>query len=309
MSATSPRAAVLDVGCFSAHLLVVERCPSRRVSSHKVRLRLDEAVDATGRITDRGIDEISAGVAAAGRHLWTTPSAAFLPFATSSVRDALNAGEVVDAVASRTGVTLTFFSATTEAELAYRAARRWAGPDGPLTVLDVGGGTVEIAHGDGPRPIFARSLPFGARTLARAGLADDPTKNLTELRSVLRQRIEQAVPPEIRRELTRAPATGCSTVFNSLAKLTGARPVRIADVTNWIPRLAPMPPHERARLPGISRHRAHQTLAGAILAEALMAATNHDVVDISPWSTREGVLIHLLEHHHDRPGRTAAGSS
>ncbi len=49
----SHRAAVLDVGCFSAHLLVVERSLSRQVSSHKTRLRLDEAIDASGRITDR----------------------------------------------------------------------------------------------------------------------------------------------------------------------------------------------------------------------------------------------------------------
>lgn len=288
----SHRAAVLDVGCFSAHLLVVERSLSRRVSAHKTRLRLDEAIDASGRITDRGIDDICAAVAAAGRQLWTAPDADFVPFATSSVRDAVNAKEVVDAVASRTGLTLTFFSGTDEAHLAYLAARRWLGTEGPLTLLDIGGGTIEIAHGAGPRPSFACSLPFGARNLTTGALA----KNLTQVRTLLQQRIENAVPAEIRHDLAQAPAVGCSKVFQSLATLTGTRPLRAHDVAAWIPRLAAMSPRKRARLRGISRHRARQALAGAVIAEALMTTTGHDTIDISPWSTREGVLIRLLEH-------------
>jgi exopolyphosphatase / guanosine-5'-triphosphate,3'-diphosphate pyrophosphatase len=295
MGRSSRRAAVLDIGCFSAHLLVVERSPSRRVSSHKTRLRLDRAIDATGGISGRGVDEIAAAVATAARRLWTTPGVPFLPFATSSIRDATNAREVVAAVAARTGLILTFFSGTTEAEFAYRAARRWARPDGPLTMLDVGGGTLEIAHGHGPRPSFTRSLPLGARTLSRDGLVE----NLAQVRSLLPQRIADVLPPEVRRELTQAPAIGCSKVFESLAKLTGARRLHAEDIAAWIPRLAAMPARRRARLPGISRHRAHQALAGAVAAEALMTATCHEVIDISPWSTREGVLIDMLEQDHD----------
>jgi exopolyphosphatase/guanosine-5'-triphosphate,3'-diphosphate pyrophosphatase len=291
---TSQRAAVLDVGCFSAHLLVVEQSPSRRVSSHKTRLRLDKSIDASGRITSRGIDDICAAVAVAGRHLWRAPDADFVPFATSSVRDAVNAQEVVDAVASRTGLTLTFFSGTDEADLAYLAARRWLDTDGPLTLLDIGGGTIEIAHGAGPRPSFACSLPFGARSLTTAALA----KNLTEVTTLLRRRIENAIPAHVRHDLAQAPAVGCSKVFQSLAKLTGTRPLRAHDVSAWVPRLAAMSPRRRARLPGISRHRARQALAGAVIAEALMTTTGHDTIDISPWSTREGVLLHLLERGH-----------
>ncbi|MFD1051912.1 exopolyphosphatase, partial [Kibdelosporangium lantanae] len=51
----------------------------------------------------------------------------------------------------------------------------------------------------------------------------------------------------------------------------------------------------RAQLPGISAHRAPQSLAGAVLAETLMRVTGHDVVDISPWSTKEGMLLTLLD--------------
>ncbi|MFL6125966.1 Ppx/GppA phosphatase family protein [Actinophytocola sp.] len=291
--ADGSRAAVLDVGCFSAHLLVVERCPSQRIASYKVRLRLDQVIDQSGRITTDGIELISDAVRTVERRLRTVRASTFLPFATSSVRDAANAAEVVDTVARRTGVTLRFLSGRAEADLAYRAVRHWCRPTGPLAVLDVGGGTVEIALGDGPRPEFACSLPLGARTLTRAGLTDE--RNLAEARALLHRRIEEAIPPEVATRLARARTAGCSKVFESLAKLTGTNPLRVEEVSAWVPRLAALPPHRRAELPGISPHRAGQALAGAVIAETLMRVTGHAAIDICPWSTREGVLLSLLE--------------
>lgn len=289
----SGRVAVLDVGCFSAHLLVVERSPARPVVSHKVPLRLDRAIDAQGRITARGIEHIVAAVRATERRLRNARARNFLPFATSSVRDAANAGKVVDIVAKRTGITLRFLSGDQEADLAYRAARHFHGPDGALTVLDVGGGTVEIAYGSACEPEFTCSLPLGARTLTRGGLTG--TSRLKSTKEWLREEIRTAIPPDVRRAMADAPATGCSKVFQSLARVTGSNHLRAKDISAWIPKLAALSPRRRADLPGVSAHRAQQVFAGAVVAEALMTATGHSVVDICPWSTREGVLLGLLE--------------
>lgn len=284
---------MLDVGCFSAHLLVVECTPARQVVSHKVRLRLDRAIDVDGRITARGIDHIVAAVRATEKRLRHVRTRRFLPFATSSVRDAANAAKVVDIVAKRTGVNLRFLSGTQEARLAYQAAREFHGPAGALTVLDVGGGTIEMAYGHDGEPAFTCSLPLGARTLTRAGFAD--MADAADAKAWLRERIREAIPPELRQAMAEAPATGCSKVFQSLAKVTGGNTLRADDISKWIPRLAGMSPARRAELPGISRHRAHQVFAGAVVAEALITATGHEAVDICPWSTREGVLLGLLE--------------
>jgi exopolyphosphatase/guanosine-5'-triphosphate,3'-diphosphate pyrophosphatase len=298
----SGRVAVLDVGCFSAHLLVVERSPNRPVVSHKVRLRLDRVIDTNGRITKRGIEHIVDAVRTAERQLRRVRAGKFLPFATSSVRDATNAAAVVDIVARRTGVTLRFLSGKQEARLAYQAARHWHGPAGALTVLDVGGGTIEMAYGHQDRPTFTCSLPLGARTLTRARLTD--TAHLRKTRARLHREIRAAIPPDLRRGMATAQATGCSKVFQSLAKVAGARRLRADDLAAWIPRLAALSPRRRAELPGISAHRAQQVFAGAVVAEALMTATGHDVIDICPWSTREGVLLGLLDlgQNSERPG-------
>jgi exopolyphosphatase/guanosine-5'-triphosphate,3'-diphosphate pyrophosphatase len=289
----SGRVAVLDVGCFSAHLLVVERTPARQVVSHKVRLRLDRAIDLHGRITARGIEHIVNAVHATERRLRDVRTRQFLPFATSSVRDAANADKVVDIVAKRTGVALRFLSGEQEADLAYRAARHFYGPSGALTVLDVGGGTVEIAYGSANRPAFTCSLPLGARTLTRAGLTD--TTDLADAKAWLHNNIRDAIPPDIREAMADGTAAGCSKVFESLGKVTGGDNLHAGDIATWIPRLAEMSPRHRADLPGISPHRAQQVFAGAVVAEALMTATGHTVVDICPWSTREGLLLGLLK--------------
>lgn len=284
-----PRAAVLDVGCFSAHLVVVEGSLTRPIASHKVRLRLDRALDDGNRISADGINRIADAVAEVQQRLRQVRVPAFLPFATSSVRDAANAEQVVTRVAKRTGLELRLLSGEREARMSYTAARSWFGSTGPLAVLDIGGGTVELAVGDAGKPAFARSLPFGARTLTRAGLG------LAELRAVLPDRITAALPPEALAEFAAGRAVGCSKVFQQLATMTGS-PSRLhaAALAEWIPRLADLTPRKRARLPGISRHRARQSLAGAVVAEALLRVTGHDVIDISPWSTKEGLLLNLL---------------
>jgi exopolyphosphatase/guanosine-5'-triphosphate,3'-diphosphate pyrophosphatase len=153
----------------------------------------------------------------------------------------------------------------------------------------VGGGTVELAVGDAKKPQYATSLPLGARTLTRSGVA------LSDMRSALPGRIATALPADVLAEFAAGRAVGCSKVFQQLAVLAGEPDqLRVKDLSKWIPRLAAMSPRERAKLPGISRHRARQSLAGAVVAEALMRVTGHDVIDICPWSTKEGVLIDLL---------------
>lgn len=293
--------AVLDVGCFSANLIVVDGSPARPVLRHKVRLRLDRAIDRAGRIDADGVNRITEAVAEVRRRMSTAPQAEFLPFATSSVRDAANADEIVTTVAERTGVRLRFLSGKKEARLAYLAARRWFDAEGPLAVLDVGGGTVEIALGAGDRPDFARCLPLGARTLTRAGLTD--ATGIPEMRDRLIDRISTAIPADVMTELRRTPAVGCSKVFQQLTMLTrAAKPdtLRADELAAWIPRIAATPVRQRATLRGISPHRAPQALAGAVVAEALMTATGHQKITICPWSTTEGALLHLLNRQRHR---------
>jgi exopolyphosphatase/guanosine-5'-triphosphate,3'-diphosphate pyrophosphatase len=52
---------------------------------------------------------------------------------------------------------------------------------------------------------------------------------------------------------------------------------------------------ERASLPGISASRAHQLVAGGIVAEAAMDLLGIDSLEICPWALREGVILERLD--------------
>ena len=94
-----------------------------------------------------------------------------LPFATSAVREATNGEQVLARVARETGVALQVLSGEDEARLTFLAVRRWFGwSAGRLLVLDIGGGSLEIASGMDEDPDAAVSLPLGAGRLT-AGLA------------------------------------------------------------------------------------------------------------------------------------------
>ncbi|MFF0144788.1 exopolyphosphatase [Amycolatopsis sulphurea] len=299
-----PVVGVLDVGSFSARLVVLEPggSPLDPVLTHQTRLRLDRSLDEEGRLSSCGIAAISAAVAGGMAVAKDHGVPEVFPLATSSVRDAANAREVVGRVACDTGVELRFLSGRREAELTYVAARRWFGAAaGPLLALDIGGGTVELSAGAGGQATFARSLPLGARSVTRDWLPAEPPvrgKQVRALREHVLAQVTEALG-DAKAELAEHRVVGCSKVLRQLARLAGDRAGKdrellLDDLRAWIPRLAAMPSALRAQLPGISRQRAQQALGGAVVAEALLTVSG-GAVAICPWSTRDGLLLTLLD--------------
>ncbi|MFD5522191.1 Ppx/GppA phosphatase family protein [Streptomyces sp. NPDC127066] len=301
------QAGVLDVGCHSALLTVARRragVAMEEVLSRKVRLQLHETLDATGRLGKSGVRSVQRAVAETlAENRGALPEV--YAFATSVIRDAPNRDEVLAQVASATGTRLRVMSGEEEARLAYVAARHWAGERaaGSLLVLDIGGGTVEVASGSSRQPRTAHSLPLGARTVTRAWKLDEAVsskRRLAEVRDHLSDRLAEVA------DLPRADPDGrvlaCSKTFTQLARYTTAgrdrsrAPQRLTldEVRAAVGVLARNGSAGRGRLPGISRHRAGQSLAGALVAEALMEACRVTSVEVSPWSTREGLLLERL---------------
>ena len=74
------------------------------------------------------------------------------------------------------------------------------------------------------------------------------------------------------------------------------RLLRHADVTDLAERLArPLRPWSGPQLPGVSRGRAPQLVAGAIVADAAMDLFGLRELEICPWALREGVILRRLD--------------
>ena len=170
------RLGVLDVGSNTVHLLVVDAHRGGHpnpMHSEKTQLRLAEDVEA-GRLTRAGADGLVRAVARAKAAALIAGCEELLAFATSALRDATNSAAVLSRVRAETGVALQVLSGEDEARYTFLAVRRWYGwSAGRLLVLDIGGGSLELAAGLDEDPEVALSLPLGAGRLTRQRLTDD----------------------------------------------------------------------------------------------------------------------------------------
>ena len=73
------------------------------------------------------------------------------------------------------------------------------------------------------------------------------------------------------------------------------RSLRLAGLDRTVDMLAGMRAADRSRLPGVSPSRAHQLLAGAVVAQESMRALGLAEVSVCPWALREGVTLRRLD--------------
>jgi exopolyphosphatase / guanosine-5'-triphosphate,3'-diphosphate pyrophosphatase len=304
------RLGVLDVGSNTVHLLVVDAhrgaAPAPQFSNKTV-LRLAELVNKRGELEKSGAKSLTDLVRQAKREAKELDCDELLAFATSAIRDAENGAQVLDRIRDETKVELTVLTGSDEARLTFLAVRRWFGwSAGRLLDLDIGGGSLELGMGDDEDPKISMSLPLGAGRLARERLDGDPPSKSAI--SNLRQYVDEQLAESAKRlRAAGRPDLACCTskTFRTLARLTGAAPsgegprVRrvlsrdgLRQVTAFISRMSAA---DLAELDGVSPARAHQTLAGAIVAAGAMDALQLPELVVCPWALREGVILRRLD--------------
>ncbi len=309
------RLGVLDIGSNSAQLQVVDiraGAPPLPAQAIKASTGLTEETDPSGNISAKGMESVVEATVQAAREAARQRVDVLYPYVTSSVRDAPNRDEVIDRIEIAAGLRPQFLSGEDEASLTYLAARRWYGwSAGRLLLLDIGGGSMEIALGRDAEPDLAVSLPLGAGRLTREFLTADPPRRqeVKQLRRRVRDTLGE-VSDRLRWEGDPRRVVAASKTFKQLARLAGAAAQRKGpfarrhlsrdDLRDRIPRLVRRPAKERARLRGISAARAGHILAGAVVAHTTMTALNVDSVEICPWGLREGIMLRHLEAIADR---------
>lgn len=303
------RLGVLDVGSNTVHLLVVDAHRGAHptpMHKEKVELRLAESLTKGGALTKDGESRLISAVANAAEVANEQGCDELLAFATSAVRDAKNSKAVLDRVERKTGVTLRVLSGDDEARLTFLAVRRWYGwSAGQLLALDIGGGSLEMATGIDELPDISTSVPLGAGRLTREWLAGDPARpaEIEKLREYVDEVIADAIEPF--RSVPADHIAATSKTFRSLARLTGAAPssegirvhreLSLPGLRQLIGFISHMSSKDLATLEGVSATRAHQLLAGAIVAESAMRHLDAQRLEICPWALREGVILRRLD--------------
>jgi len=300
------RLGVLDVGSNTIHLQVMDAHPGARptpATNYKVELRLTEYLDVSGAISASGVQLLNDAIQEAVAHARQNETDEILAFATSAVRDASNGAQIIAEINKKHEIDLQVLNGDDEASMTFLAVRRWLGwSAGKLLVLDIGGGSLEIASGVDENPDATISMPLGAARLTREFLSGDPygSKGIKNLEKHAEELIRDSMPNSLKsHDADHFVAT--SKTFRTLARICaqwyGDNPkfIERASLKSAMPRLVEMTNKSRAELPGVSASRAQQIVAGGIVALAVMDRLDVDEAEICPWALREGIVLRRLD--------------
>jgi exopolyphosphatase / guanosine-5'-triphosphate,3'-diphosphate pyrophosphatase len=300
------RLGVLDVGSNTVHLQVMDASPGARPNpsfNFKIEVRLTEYLQQNGDISDEGIKILRQSIRKSLVESTKAKTEELLPFATSALREARNGNEIISSINSEFEIDLQVLSGDEEARITFLAARRWFGwSSGRLLMVDIGGGSLEMAVGVNEVPDIALSLPLGASRLTKSHLEDDPysKKSIRNLRDYIESKIAEVLPTMMQHQKTdRAIAT--SKTLRTLARLCGdwiegdGKSLTLDALRKITPKLAEMSNKERSELPGVSSTRSRQIVAGAFVAESVMRNLEIPELHICPWALREGIVLKYLD--------------
>ncbi len=305
------RLGVLDIGSNTGHLLVVDAYRGAAplpASSFKEPLRLAEHLDEDNKVSATGLDLLVEFVGHALEMAEDKGCEEIYSFATSAVRDADNADDVLRKVRKKTGVDIRVLPGEDEARLTFLAVRRWFGwSSGRLAVFDIGGGSLEIAGGDDESPDVAWSLPLGAGRLTREHFRDGhiDDDDLRQLRKDIRTQIAHDAGTLLRGGRSR-PRRGdvqdvplarahlrCGALRATACSYAGSWPPPTSrsgspSCSRWTPTRSPSCPASRGTAPTSSS-------PGALVASAVLDIFDLPELEICPWALREGVILDRLD--------------
>ena len=300
------RLGVLDVGSNTVHLQVVDTSPGARPNptfNYKEELRLTQYINEDNLVSDEGIEKLRGSIKRAIEQSASVQTQELLPFATSALREASNGEKIISSINKDFHIDLQVLTGEEEAKLTFLAARRWFGwSSGRLLVIDIGGGSLEMAAGVDESPEIATSLPLGAARLTKDFLKGDPytDKSLRALRDHIENKLEQILPSLVKHQETdRAIAT--SKTLRTLARLSGdwfdgtGKNITVEAIRKISAKLSEMDENTRAKLPGVSENRASQIVAGSLVAESVMRNLDIKELEICPWALREGVVLKWMD--------------
>lgn len=214
--------AAIDIGSNTTRILVAEPKDGQlaKVMEQRAYTRIGKAKDHKGRVSKEKIEEVAEVVETQVKLAREVGAESFRAVATAAIRDAKNGKSVAEAIAERAGIPVEIISADEEGRLAFIGATKALGhpAEGRVAVVDVGGGSTEIAIGTiagGVEQVI--SWPIGSGLLADELIEGDPP-SASEIRKI-RDRIEDTFAGvEIAKPEQVVAVGGSST---SLRRLTG----------------------------------------------------------------------------------------
>ncbi len=298
------RIAAIDIGSNSIRQIVAEVFPNgeiRVIDEMKAAPRLGAGLSATGQLDEARMDDAVEALSRMATLALQQGCKRIEVVATSAVRDASNGQVFLTRVRRETGLKPRVLRGEEEARLAFRSAlAHFELGLGRSIVMDIGGGSLELAlAADGLVERLA-TFPFGAIRLTEQFLAGRTgPKGVKKLRKHVRAEVKKVLPV---RDWRGAAVIGSGGTFTNLAgmflaeqgiKVRNVHGTRIPphEVEQLLEMLSHLTIDERLQVPGLNAGRADIIIAGLAVAAEVLARVEPREFTASRFGIREGLLL------------------
>jgi exopolyphosphatase/guanosine-5'-triphosphate,3'-diphosphate pyrophosphatase len=308
---SSPVLGAIDVGTNAVRLELARRLPDGSLQTvHQERdpVRPGEGVFVTGSIRREVADRLLSTLRRYGA-LCRRDGAMVRAVATSAVREARNGPEIVRRAKVEAGLDLEVVSGREEARLICLGVLHGRPPGARSLLIDIGGGSTEVATARGEEPTDLWSVAVGAVRLTEmfSTAGKVPPARLALLRSYAAEAFREALPDRVQRPRAALGSSGTINAVLAFAASKGRSASR-KEITHAVEELAGMGIEGRRR--HFDAGRAEIVVAGAAILEAAVKRLGLDQVTSVDTGLRNGILVDLMRRAAaNASDRTAAESA
>jgi len=299
--------AAVDLGSNSFHLIIarLEHGQMRMLDRVKEMVRLAGGVDQRGRLDADTRDNALACLSRFRQLLDGIPEDNIRVAATQSFRKLRHPGQFLQVAEQALGAPIEIISGREEARLVYAGVYAHhslpaaSSSDTRRLVIDIGGGSTELAVGQGRDVMRAESLQYGCVVSTQAYFPDG---------RITRKRWQQAIASVCRDMQDNAPrlrhsgftevigASGTIRAIQAIAMQQGWTEQQITpDTLQQLQHAMTACGHvDQLDLPGLSERRRPVLAGGVAILSALMQTMHIESMAIASAALREGLLEDML---------------
>ncbi len=320
------RFAAIDIGTVTCRLLIADAFRGgisdkdttihiSNIAKEYAVTNLGEGVDAARRLKSEAIDRVCEALSGFSRMIEAClndgrPVCKVSVMSTSAARDAQNSDEFVERLAEL-GLSLDVIPGSKEAALSFSGATiKQAGV--PAMVVDVGGGSAEVAIGiGGGQPMSSKSFDVGCRRVTERFFASDPPspEEIDLARKWMREQFAQwfsisQVKECMKSDPIMIAVAGTATSAVSIRehmqtydpeRVDGAI-VTLEELRDIEKMLASMSQSERENVVGLDPRRAPVIVAGMVILEEIMLAARRESFMASETDILDGMILDLAKN-------------
>lgn len=286
------RVAIIDLGTnsvrFDVHSLGLKG-DSKLLHREKLMIRLGQGVFLKGVMDSHAIDRAVVAFDHFRRVADSLRVRKIVAFGTSALREAQNAGVLLERVKAACDIEIKVISGKEEAKLiALGVLANEKLPAQKFALLDIGGGSTEISFCQGKKVLQGDSYPLGTARLQQVFLKRSPPResSIQQLREYVANILGQRPGkwPKV------SVVVGSSGTAKAVAKILDKKSFTVKELAALVKKLSSMTTTQLLDVPGMEPKRVDMILAGALLMLEAMEMMGAKRLVPSDFSLRDGII-------------------